>query len=388
MRGTILIPASGCGLWTPEFQSVLTKAARLARRGNYETAIQLLESEVYNYRDSFMFFYLLGICCLYSGNYGGAHDYLTRAREIKTREPSVLLALAALYVKRADSRRAISFYLEVQEIDGKNRTARKALKILRKYAGSDDLLAWIESGKLRGLYPPLPRERFKPVKIIRNIILPCFVIIALAGVVIIRSGKFPVSADSRREGFIESGLTQNDKKNPVEMGGIYHFILTEKQILTSYDNARNFFYERRDNSARIEINRILESNANSGIKNKARIMERYLEEPGFETLKSKSSENIAYTEVVKTPLLYRDCYVLWSGMAANIDEGQDETSFDFLIGYDKRRSIEGIVKVNLNFAADINPEYPLEVLGKIVPVELPEALRLEGVTIHQLAMTK
>jgi tetratricopeptide (TPR) repeat protein len=388
MRGTILIPASGCGLWTPEFQSVLTKAARLARRGNYEAAIQLLESEVYNYRDSFMFFYLLGLCCLYSGNYGGSHDYLTRAREIKTREPSVLLALAALYVKRADSRRAISFYLEAQEIDGKSRIARKALKILRKYAGSDDLLAWIESGKLRGLYPPFPREKLKPVKLIRNIILTCFAVITLAAVVFIKSGKFPAQANSQREGFIETSLTQNDKKNPVEMGGVYHFILTEKQILTSYENARNFFYEHRDNSARIEINRILGSNANAGIKNKARIMERYLEEPGFETLKSKPSENIMYADAVKAPLLYRDCYVLWSGMAANIVGKQNEASFDFLIGYDKRRSVEGIVRVNLNFAADISPDYPLEVLGKIVPTELPEVLRLEGVTIHQLPMTK
>jgi hypothetical protein len=387
MRGSILLSASYCGLWTPEFQSVLTKAARLARHKNYETAIQLLESEVYNYRDSFMFYYLLGLCCLYSGNYGSAHDYLTRAREIKTREPSVLLALAALYVKRSDSRRAISLYLEVQEIDGKNRIARAALKLLKKYAGSDDLLAWIESGKLRGLYPPFPREKLKPLKLIRNIILPCLLVFALAAFIFIKNKARPTLP--QREGFTETILNQTDKENPIEMGGVYYFILTEKQILASYEEARNFFYEHRDNSARIELNRILESNANAGIKNKARIMARYLETPGFETLKSNSAENVSYASAIKAPSLYRDCYALWSGMAANIVVGQNETSFDLLIGYDKRRSVEGIVKVNLPFAADINPEYPLEVLGKIiVPENLPDTLFLEGVTIHQLAVVK
>ncbi|MDR1362671.1 MAG: tetratricopeptide repeat protein [Spirochaetaceae bacterium] len=382
--------AAGGGLWSPEFQSVLTKAARLARRGDYETAIQLLESEVYNYRDSFMFFYLLGLCCLYSGNYGGAHDYLTRAREIKTREPSVLLAMAALYVKRADSRRAISLYLEVQEIDGKSRVAKTALKILRKYAGSDDLLAWIESGKLRSLYPPFPREKLKPAKFIRNAVIICLIITVIAVTVFVKSNE-PRPEDSGREGFMETSLTQSDTKNPVEMDGVYYFILTEKQILTSYENARKFFYDRRDNSARIEINRILESNANTGIKNKARIMARYLEAPSFEVLKTKPAENIMYADVVKTPLLYRDCYVLWSGMAANIAEERNGTAFDFLIGYDKRRSVEGIVKVNLPFAASISPEYPLEVLGKIIPADAPilaDAPMLEGITIHQLPLAK
>ncbi|MDR0409071.1 MAG: tetratricopeptide repeat protein [Spirochaetaceae bacterium] len=386
MRGGIFIVTAG-GLWAPEFQSVLTKAARLARRGSYETAIQLLESEVYNYRDSFMFFYLLGLCCLYSGNYGGAHDYLTRAREIKPREPSVLLAMAALYVKRADSRRAISFYLEVQEVDGKNRTARTALKILRKYAGSDDLLAWIESGKLRSIYPRFPREKPKPAKLVRNIMLPCLVAAAVSLVIFVKNSK-PVDAAPEREGFTESVLTQDDKKNLVEMGGVYYFILTEKQILTSYENARKFFDERKDNSARIEINRILESNANTGIKNKASNLERYLEMPGFETLKSKPSENIAYADVMKAPPLYRGCNVLWSGMAADITAEQNETLFNFLIGYDKRRSVEGIVKVRLPFVADINLEYPLEVLGKIVPADAPETLSLEGITIHQLPVAK
>ncbi|MDR3356738.1 MAG: tetratricopeptide repeat protein [Spirochaetaceae bacterium] len=383
MRGPLVLVSAGCGLWTPAFQSTLTKAAGLARRGKYEAASQLLESEVYNYRDSFMFFYLLGLCCLYSGNYGVAHDYLTRAHELKRREPSALLALAALYVKRADSRRAISLYLEVQDIDGKNRTAKRALNILKKYAGSDDLQAWIEKGKLRSLYPRFPRAKVKPSKVIRNIVF-CAAFLTLAAVAFSKRHEFAaLYAKPSRAGFAETTLTAAERQDPAMLGGVYSFILTEKQILSAYENARRYFNEHRDNAAMVEINRITGSNANEGIKNKARLMENYIEAPGFETLRRKPSDNIKYADAVKAPLLYRNCYVLWRGAAANIIVGQAETTFDFLIGYDKRTDVEGIVRVRLPFAANIDTGRPLEVLGKIVPLYTPEVIGLEGITVHQ-----
>jgi tetratricopeptide (TPR) repeat protein len=387
MHKKMAFAAVNCGLWTPAFQSTLTKAAKLARHGKYEAAARMLEAEVYNYRESFMFFYLLGLCSLYGGNYGGALDYLTRAREIKPREPSCILALAALYVKRNDTRRAVSFYLEVQEIDGKNRAAKRALKILQKYSGSDDLLAWIEAGKLRSLYPPFPREKLNGRKILRNAAAAAILAAAAAAAFFFFSNNGALTPRPDREGFEESRLIEDEIEKAVQAGGLYNFILTEKQILSSYERARKLFNEGRDNAAMIEINRIIESNAAEGIKNKARVMSRYLKAPGFDTLKQGSGDNIKYADVVKNPMLYRNCYALWSGMAANIAEGQNETSFDLLIGYDGRRVVEGVVKVNLPFAASIDPERPLEVLGKILsvgpPVNPSEAVSLEGVTIHQ-----
>jgi hypothetical protein len=382
MRNPVIFAVLDCGLWTPGFPSTLTRAARLARRGKYENAAQLLESEVYNYRDSFMFFYLLGLCSLYAGNYGGAHDYLSRARELKAGEPSALLALAALYVKRGDSRRAISFYLEARDIDGKNRIAKHGLNILKKYAGSDDLQAWVESGKLRSLFPPFPHEKIKPARLALKIIPPVLLALAAAAFLFVKNNPLAAQRPAR-EGFAESALTRADKREAAEAGGVYNLILTEKQILTAYENARNFFSAGRDNAARVEINRIMESNAGEGIKNKARIMARYLEAPDFETLKSRPSEGVNYADAAKDPPLYRDCYALWSGMAANIAEGHDETSFDFLVGYDKRRVVEGIVKVRMPFAAAIDPGRPLEVLGRIEPSDTPGGFSMEGITIYQ-----
>jgi tetratricopeptide (TPR) repeat protein len=168
--------AAGGGIWTPALQSTLTKAARLARRGKFGDAAEMLESEVYTYRDSFVFFYLLGLCSLYCGNYGGAHDYLSKARKLKPREAAVPLALAALHLKRADSRRAIGCYLEAQALDPGSRTAKRGLAVLRKYAGSDDLRAWADSGRIRTLFPPLPNEKPTAWKVVRNVLITALIV--------------------------------------------------------------------------------------------------------------------------------------------------------------------------------------------------------------------
>jgi hypothetical protein len=271
--------------------------------------------------------------------------------------------------------------LEVQDIDGKNRIAKRALKILRKYSGSDDLTAWVEAGKLRNLYPPFPHEKLKPAKIVRNITVAVIVVAVAAGVVLVKFNPFPRRAD--REGFAESVLVQSEIEKPLQTGGLFQFMLTEREILSTYELARRLFNEGRDNAAMVEINRILGSNASDAIKNRARLMSRYLEPPSFDALKRGTVDNIKYAEVAKTPLLYRDCYVLWGGMAVNIVEGQNETSFDFLVGYDGRRVVEDIIKVSLPFAISVDPDYPLEVLGKIVPINSSGGFAIEGVTIHQ-----
>jgi hypothetical protein len=62
-------------------------------------------------------------------------------------------------------------------------------------------------------------------------------------------------------------------------------------------------------------------------------------------------------------------------------------SFDLLVGYDTRKVLEGIVPVNFDFSETVDPERPLEVLGRIVPISASggEGVRLEGVALHQAA---
>jgi hypothetical protein len=155
--------------------------------------------------------------------------------------------------------------------------------------------------------------------------------------------------------------------------------LTKNEVLQLYKDGRRLFTSYHDEAARVPLNRILESNAAEEVKNKARTLLSFMEVPGFDTLK----DSFSYSEVAAEPLLYRDCYVSWKGMAANVTREEHTSSFDLLVGYDTRRVMEGAVNVVLDFPAEINPSVPLEVLGRIVI--LPGGrFMLEAEGIHQL----
>jgi hypothetical protein len=359
---------------------ILTRAARLARRRKYGEAIDSLLPEVVRYHDSFRYHYIMGVCCLHLGDFSSAFDYLKRARAIKMRDPSVLLGLAALFLRRGQTDRALDLYLEVQDLDQNNRTVRRALNIIRKYGG-EDLSDWIDSGKLSRLYPPLPRAASSWNRIV-------FPLAGLLAATVIAGGLFiknrvSVVNRSQRNGFEFSALEQDERNSPMETGGSYRYILTKKQVLDAYTGGRKFFAEGRDEAAKVVLNRILESNAPEPVRNKARLLLSYTERPGFDTLRDRYS----YQEVSADPFLYRDCYVIWRGMAANVEQLDQGVLLDFLVGYDTRITLQGTVPVHFEDSVAVDPERPLEILGRIIPVISAgrEGLMLEGSAVHQAA---
>jgi tetratricopeptide (TPR) repeat protein len=365
---------------------VLTRAARLARRGNYYGAIKTLESEENRYLGSFRYYYLLAVSFLHAGDFGGAFTNFKRAREMKMRDPGVLLGIAVLYLRRGETARAVDLYLEVQELDEKNKIARRALNIIRKFAGKDRLSEWTDSGKISRLFPPLPPRPLTPGSVlVPAAALVLFIAVFYAVLVRFRVLPGPQFRRGNRAIASESLLDRADREQPVETGGSYGYILTRTQVLETYEKALTLFTEYRDEAAKVNLNRILESNAARPVKNKARLLLSYMEVPGFDTFVRR--DNVTYSEVVREPLLYRNCHVIWRGMAVNIDVLSGLTSFDLLVGYDTRKTMEGIVPVVVDRAVSINTEKPLEVLGRIVPVA-PQTdggtvIRLEGLAIHQ-----
>lgn len=362
---------------------ILTNAARLLNRRKYGAAIQLLEPEVVRYHDSFRYYYILAVSCLYLGDFSGAFTYFKRARDIKMRDPSVLLGMGVLFLRRGDTARAIDFYLEVQELDSRNIKAKKALEFIKKHGDPENLEALAESGKLIKLYPPLPKVPLT----FGDIIIPAAGIIILIGLglgmffMLKNPGAF--SRVPQRSGFDLANLEREDRAEPVQVGGSYRYVLTRQQVLDTYDEALKLFTDRRDEAAKVRLNRLLESNTSETIKNKARILLSYTEVPGFDTLKDRYS----YSDVYKEPWLYRDCYVIWRGTATNINMLERGTVFQLLVGYDTISILEGIVPVEFDISIPVDAGPPLEVLGKVIPASSGESqgigIILEGVAIHQ-----
>jgi tetratricopeptide (TPR) repeat protein len=353
------------------YDPLFKKAIFLSRMGKYDESIKMMEAEVIRYRDSHTYYYVLGLICLYAGDFGGAFTYFSRAKSIKLQDPLILSGLAAVYLRRGETDRALDLYLDVQDLDDGNNLAKNGLKIIRKYGGTDQFSAWLGKGRLALLYPPMPWTGID----LKPLIVPGIIVALVLGI-ILGIKLLPVNT---RSGMIESLLEKTERDNPVESsGGNFRYILTEKQVLAGYTHARELFNKFRDEAAKKELNRILESNASTPVKNKARLLKNYTKEPGFDTLK----DHFTFAEVTADPLLYRDCYVLWRGSAANVKTGYDKVSFDLLVGYDTRQVLEGAIAVELSFAAEINSNEPVEVLGRIVPLS-SGSFMLAGSGVHQ-----
>jgi tetratricopeptide (TPR) repeat protein len=361
---------------------ILTKASRFARSGKYETAIRALEPEINRYHGSFYYYYLLGSSCLRTGDFGGALTYYRLAHEAKNRDPLAILGLAVLFLRRGETQRAVDYYLDVLDANPKNRIAARAMMIIRKQAGTDTFSAWLEAGNIPVLYPPIPFPGFSTKEILGAFGVLLAVCVIIFGC-LVRFKVFPNPFYPRgtREGSASFLLSREDRMAPVQTGGSYRYILTRVQALGTYEKAFTLFTAYRDEAARPYLNRILESNASEGLKNRARIIISYMEVPGFDTF--RRGDNVAYNDVLKDPALYNGVHVIWRGMVTNVVVSDQGTIFDFLVGYDTRKTLEGIVPVVFNQAIPLNPDRPLELLGCVIPVNNEGSIRMEGVAIHQ-----
>jgi tetratricopeptide (TPR) repeat protein len=361
---------------------VLSKAARQAKRRDYEGALKILKSEENRYYGSFKYYYLYAVICLYSGSLIEALTNFRHALQIKMKDPFTMLGLAVLHLKRLDTVQAVDFYLDVHEINPRNKIAKRGLAVIRKHSDPDSLSYWVTSKKLKKLYPPIPSGGIS-LKMVLNaaLILAAAFVLVFAFLVWFRVTPNPFASRAERPYSTEFVLSAPERSAPVEVGGSYRYILTRDQALGLYDGALSFFTSYRDEAAKINLNRILESNASVELKNKSRLLFTYMEVPGFDNF--KHGDNVSFADVKNEPVIYRDVHVIWRGMATNVEVTDEYTRFDFLVGYDTRRTLEGIVPVIFDRPVSLNGERPLEVLAKIALIPPFSDFFLEGVAIYQ-----
>lgn len=338
-------------------QTLLDRAKRSFIRKRYHDVITMLESEIIQYRDSFQFYYVLGLSCLYTSDIGGAQSYFQRARQIKMRDTDLLAAQAALFLRKGDMQQAVDYYLEILEYDPGNRLARRSLNFIRKKGSAEVIENLVETGKIKAFYPVVKRKQsWAPI----SMGLICIIVVAVASFRVIKNDAS--TQDQGRADLSWYALDPGEANALTETGGTYRYILTSRQILSSYNEARRYFQQWRDNAAQVEINRLLHSNASTAVKQKARLLMSWLSEPGFDTI----TDRYDFQTVSSDPLLYLDCWVVWKGMATNMTVTDTVTGFDLLVGYDTRNKLEGIVTVTFTKPVDVDVSRSLEVLGRVI----------------------
>lgn len=357
-------------------RDVLDVASKMLSRRDFPSAIKLLEGRSEIYEGNFAYYILLANACLYAGDAGTASMYYQKAREIKLTDTALLLGQAALFLRRGNTDRALQYYLEVLDGDPENKIVKKALEFIRTQGDYDTICRWIDNGKIERFYPPISSRSGK----ILGIAVPAAACVlgAIFAFFLFRSPR-SVSKGNRAD-LSALALSSDETKYAQEKdmaSSAYAFILSNKEITESYERSRRYFQAYRDNAAQIEINRILHSNASLSIKQKARVLMSYLSSPTFDTI----SDNPSYEDAVKNPVLYEDCYAVWSGRVSNAAVQGTSYRFDLLVGYETMEKVTGIVPVRFKSDPGITSSLPVKVLGKIVFEN--GKMNLEGYSVYQ-----
>lgn len=350
----------------------LDEAERLYGRRRWAELIGLLEPLSPMYRDHKRFCFLLATAYLYREDIGGAYSYYRRAGHLDFRDTGTAVGLAAVLIRRGESDKAIQLYIEVLEREARNAAARKGMAYLRAHAsGESDA----RGGKaLRALYPKPPFRARTPIAVL--LFLALIGLAFWAGPEIAERLK---NARQNRPSIAAIALEAEDRASPIDSSGGFSFVLSEKEAVDTFDKAKRLFLEYRDEAALVEVNRLRLSNASRGVKAKADALALYAREPGFQNM----PDRFGIAEVNAFPSLYEGVGVLWKGLPANIEQGEDSTSFELLVGYHDKRRLEGIVLVRLPFAAVIDPNTAIEVLARVTrPGDGAQAYYLSGIAIH------
>jgi hypothetical protein len=349
---------------------VLNKARRLFNSRKYNKVLQILEPQVFRYRQNFSFYYFLGISCLNTSDFGGGLSYLQRANDLNPDDIKTHAALAVIYLKKQDSSRALEEWFIVLDKEPNNKLAKKGLEVLKKYSKEVDLLEYINSGKFLNLLPG--SSNFKPI--LKRIML-IISIIALTITAVFLTYSYILTDNIKRPEISSIELSKFGSLTETDSNSEYHF--TDFEIRRIFESIRKYFDNYQDNLAMREINKLMLSNVDNSTREKISLLTSYITVPGFDTLKT----NYTYQDFISEPQLYINCYVHWRGMSSNLKITENEISFDFLVGYDDKKVLEGIIPVILNFGARIDSAFPIEVLGKLEKTE--SGYFLEAVSIHQ-----
>ena len=337
-------------------KSLLDTARKYLKKREFSKVIELLLPHVFEYRDSFQFYYILGIACLYQGDIGGCEEYFKSARHIKMNDVNLLLGQAVLFLKKGRIEKAIEYCVDAINLEPNNPRPKKFLSLLEKYGDVDTISEWNHNGKIKVFYPELPKKSVLPQ-----------VLISVASVVLLVGAFFlirPLVKLDNRADLSNFSLSYQDKSNLTEKStasSVYKYILTQSEVERIYEDAKKFYNTYNDNEAQRCINILLNSNASASIRQKARQLMDFLEEPVFDT----KLEQYSFSEVSKDLHLYQDCYVIWTGRVTNVVSNENFFNADLLVGYEDMKKIEGIAPLQISSEILVNPEKPLKVLAKI-----------------------
>lgn len=355
----------------------LKKACRLLSAGKAQDVIRLLEPKLPLFLEDPSYYAILGRAYLELGVLREALTYLERGLQADPDHREIQQVLAVTYLKKKDPPSAVKMWLEVLENQPRDKYATKGLKTLKRISDAETQAIFLEKLQPQRYLPNFSPRRLQ-WKTSLLIALPIILaILFLQKDLLTRTLKnitIPTPPSIQRKGG-ENLL--NPGSNLIEEKSTVLYPMTERELSQTLKKALKYYRAYEDNKARLELNKILNSNAREEVQSQANMLRSSLSESTLENLET----NYTYKDISNSPWLYKDCWIRWQGLTANIVFDEDKILFDFLVGYNEGKVLEGRVPVTVPFLAVIEP-LPLELLAKVKPVG--DNFELEAKTLHFL----
>jgi tetratricopeptide (TPR) repeat protein len=346
------------------------RAEKLFKLGRYSEVIKILEPEVFKNRENENFYYYLGMSCLFLGDYSGANSYLRRSLQINPSNSETMLGLAVIHLKYNKPSEAIRIWLDILDKDAQNNYAKRALNLIKKEGALETVP---EDFLVKNLHRLIPYKN--TIILYKTLRLTAFILTALVvSVLLFFTAKIFIEKFNKSKNLLPELTISRDIKEIIGTGA-FSIELQGREIVDSFETAKKLFIDNKDNLARVEVNRLLNSNASESVKEKARLLDSYLREPDFRYFQN----TITFNDVIKEPYLYDNCFVKWSGKIANIRIYGNYAGFDLLVGYESGTVLEGIINVTADFPVLLDEEFTYDIIGRL---KTEEKLTLKAVTLR------
>ncbi|WP_434757033.1 hypothetical protein bpuCAU1_000135 [Borrelia puertoricensis] len=377
-----------------EPNKLINKSINYYNSHKYSDVVKLLEKEIFIYKNYYFYHYILGMSYLRMGNLGTAQTYLKKAYTLNPTEPDVKQSIAILLAAQGKEDKAIQIWLKMIEENQEIQRSEFSLETIRKNPIQGAL--FLNKNKIyTKLFPEIKVATGQNLsKLTRTLLTIASLAFLLTAIFLLIHSKGTIKltlnnskvkekkAINNIAAYIDD-IKINDKEKIENHEGQFVFILTETEIRNSFQKIKTHLKQVKDNFARIEINKILNSNASESIKLKAKNLASFISRPNFITF----DDYLVLKEIKKNPLIYSNVYVKWEGIANNIEKKDNITYFDFYVGYNKN-ALEGIITTKTTFDIDINFKDYVEILGQIDYDYNTNILTLNAITIRKIEKQK
>lgn len=361
-------------------EDLLRQAWGLYKRGQFASALGQLEAQVFQFREDPEFFRILGLCCLQSGDWKGGETYLQRSKQLDDLvHRDTLRGLLVLAARQKNYAEALKLALQMLDRNPDDRLAKRAMNQMKELLAGPEGTS-LDRKVLLGWLPKYRRvsQRWRSW-LVRSVLGVGLVLAIAVGTVLglswVQAGASPEQNGVARPGpedwTLGPGTTQVTNRSA-------EVVLSSAEVDEAWTLARKAFQSYHDSQARFQINRIVLSNAANSVKERARALLPYLHEPDF----SRPEDTVNYRDVVENPHLYEGCTVQWKGVLTNLDAGTEKIRFDLLLGYENGQIVQGVIPIELGFAALLKNSEVVEVLGRVTLRE--SSWYIQGVSLREL----